>query len=152
MSRPDREIPSEIRALFDDDEIAEIGAHPIVLGESTERDAIDMAIAWAAHVEKIDADRALPWEDRSVWTEHDLAAALYIRDFLRDALNKLSASLRDRLQQYVATVDEHFRSYTVDDPAERMGRVAHIDLAGREWWWRRVPDSGPIVEDLAHYS
>jgi hypothetical protein len=148
---PEREIPPQIRALFEDDEIAEIGAHPIVLGENTERDAIDMAMAWSAHVRKIDADRALPWEDRSVWTEHDLAAALYIRDFVQLALDKLSVSLRDRLQQYVTTVDDHFRSYTVDDPAGRMGKVAHVDLAGRGWWWRRVPDSGPIVDDLRRY-
>ena len=148
---PNRIIPPQIRAMFDDDEIAEIGTHPIVLGESTEGDAIDMAMAWAAHVQKIDADRVLPWEDHSVWTEHDLAAALYIRDFLQLALDRLSPSLRDRLQQYVTTIDEHFQSYTVDDPAGRMAKVADVDLTGRPWWWRRVPDSGPIVQDLANY-
>jgi hypothetical protein len=148
----EREIPPQVRAVFTDQEIAEIGAHPVVLGESTERDAIDMAIAWDSHVRKIDADRSLPWADRSVWTEHDLVAALYIRDFLEQALNQLAVSLRDRLQHYVATVDEHFRSYTVDDPAGRIGKVAGVELAGRAWWWRRVPASGPIAQDLAGYA
>lgn len=143
-------IPPEIGAKFDDAEIAEIAVHPIVLGEA-DHDAIDMAIGWAAHVQKIDADRSLPWEDRSVWTEHDLAAALYIRDFLQDTLDKLRPSLRDRLQEYVGTVDEQFRSYTVDDPDGKMGRIAHVDLNGRPWWWRRVPVDGPIVRDLANY-
>jgi hypothetical protein len=30
-----------------------------------------------------------------------------------------------------------------------MAKIADVDLAGRPWWWRRVPVSGPITEDLA---
>ena len=51
----------------------------------------------------------------------------------------------------MTSIDERFRSYTVDDPAGRMGKVADVDLTGRPWWWRRVPESGPIVQDLANY-
>jgi hypothetical protein len=32
-----------------------------------------------------------------------------------------------------------------------MATIAEVDLTGRPWWWRRVPDSGPITEDLARY-
>ena len=151
MTVPDREVPPKIRALFDDDEIAEIAGRSIVLGEDTERDAIDMAIAWDRHVRKIDADRALPWEDHSVWTEHDLAAALYIRDFLERAMGQLPGTLRERLAAWVAGVDEQFRSYTADDPDGKMAKIADVDLTGRPWWWRRVPVDGPIVRDLANY-
>jgi len=55
-----REIPPDLRALLSDADLAEIGSRPITLGESTERDAVDMTVAWAKHVAKIDADRSLP--------------------------------------------------------------------------------------------
>lgn len=151
MTERQREIPPEIRSLFDDVEIDEIAAHPVILGEDTERDAIDLAISWSAHVSKIDADRVLPWSDRSVWTEYDLAAALHMRDFVQMALDRIPTKLRDRMQQVVDATDEQFRSYTIDDPRGRMATVAGVDLAGRGWWWRRVPETGPIAQDLAQY-
>jgi len=67
-------------------------------------------------------------------------------------MGKLSDSVRARLGVWVTAVDERFRSFTVDDPDGRMGKVADVDLTGRPWWWRRVPVDGPIVEDLARYS
>ncbi|MCU7730150.1 hypothetical protein ODJ79_41090 [Actinoplanes sp. KI2] len=143
-----REIPPNLRGLLSEADLAEIAAHPITLGEGTERDAVDLVVGWAKHVEKIDTDRALPWEDHSVFNEHDLAAALHIRDFLERALGELNASVRERLAVWVAVVDEHFRSFTVDDPDRRMGAVADVDLTCRPWWWRRVPIDGPIAEDL----
>jgi len=146
-----REIPPDLRALLSDADLAEIRAHPIVLGTDPERDAIDMAVAWAKHVAKIDADRALAWTDHSVWNEHDLAGSLFQRDFLERAMGQLPTALREKLAVWVAGVDGRFRSFTVDDPDGKMARIADVDLTGRPWWWRRVPDSGPIVEDLARY-
>ena len=146
-----REIPPDLRALFSAADLAEIGTHPIELGDGIARDTIDMAVAWVKHVAKIDADRTLPWEDHSVWNEHDLAAALHIRDFLERASGELSASLRERLAVWVAEVDERFRSYTVDDPDGKTDKIADVDPTGRPWWWRRVPIDGPITRDLANY-
>lgn len=147
-----RIIPDEVRSLFSEAELAEIAAHPVILGENTERDAVDLAIGWEKHVQKIDADRALASSDHSVWTEHDLAAALFLRDFLQLALDRLSPSVKARLERHVAATDGQFRSYTVDDTRGRMAAVAHVDLAGKPWWWHRVPVSGPILEDLARYG
>jgi hypothetical protein len=147
-----RIIPPEIRSLFSEAELAEIAERPVILGENTERDAIDLAIGWQKHVQKIDADRDRPWSDRSVWTEHDLAAALFLRDFLQLGLDRLSPSVRDRLGRHVAATDAQFRSYTVDDPDSPIALVAHVDLSAKPWWWRRVPVSGPIAEDLARYG
>jgi hypothetical protein len=146
-----RIIPAEIRSMFSDAEIAEIATHTVRLTEDTAPDAIELAMGWANRVQKIDLDRALPWSDRTVWNEHDLAGTLFVRDFLQDALEQLPATLRERLETWVAESDERFRSYTVDDPAGRMAKIAEVDLTGRPWWWRRVPDSGPITEDLARY-
>jgi hypothetical protein len=147
-----RVIPPEIRSLFSDAEIAEIAGHPVRLADDSELDAIDLAQTWANRVQKIDRDRALPSSDHSVWTEHDLAGTLFARDRLQRGLEQLPPALRERLESWVAGVDERFRSFTVDDPAGRMGTVANVDLGQRSWWWRRVPDSGPITEFLTMYQ
>ncbi|GIF24273.1 hypothetical protein BJ973_007753 [Actinoplanes tereljensis] len=141
-------IPPELTALFDAADTAEIKAR----AHARAGDALELAVGWAGRVEKIDRDRALPWSDRTVWNEHDLAGALFLRDFLQDALDDLPPPIRRKLTPFVEASDERFRGYTVDDPAGRMGTVAEVELGGRAWWWRRVPDSGPIVEDLARYS
>jgi hypothetical protein len=146
------DIPFEIRSAFNDSEIEEIKANRIRLSGNTERNTIDLAVAWAENVKKIDLDRALPAHDRSVWNEHDLAGALFLRDHLEKSLNQLRSSLREKMERYAAKTDERFRSFTIDDSGQRMARVAEIDTAGRSWWWFRVPASGPIAQDLSRYQ
>jgi hypothetical protein len=97
-----RELPAELRSTFDDGEIAEIEASKLSLSESTKVDAFDLALSWASKVRKIDLDRGLPWSDRTVWNEHDLAGTLFWRDHLQRSLDQLPAALRTRLQQFVA--------------------------------------------------
>ncbi|MFJ6750434.1 MULTISPECIES: hypothetical protein [unclassified Streptomyces] len=137
--------------MFNQVEVDEIQAATVKLGGNTQSDSIGLAVAWQKNVSKIDSDRSLPATDRSVWTEHDFAGALFLRDHLERALQQLSPSVREKLERYVAEADGLFRSCTVDDPELRMLRVAEIDSAGRKWWWSRIPDSGPIAEDLARY-
>ena len=137
--------------MFGPDELTEIAARAIPFGNDQVVDALQFAAGWATRVAKFDADRALAWTDRTVWNEHDLAGSLHQRDFLERSMAQLPTPLRERLTAWVAEVDERFRSYTVDDPDGKMAKIAEVDLTGRPWWWRRVPDSGPIVEDLARY-
>jgi hypothetical protein len=146
-----REIPAEIRSVLTEDEISDIADHPLALADGTKSDAIDLAVAWALHVRKIDQDRALPWSDRSVWTEYDLAGALFLRDRVENALNKLPSTLAIKLRTYVDTSDAAFHSFTIEDYGERIAKIASVDVIGRGWWWFRVPDSGPIAQDLAKY-
>ncbi|HEX5203379.1 MAG TPA: hypothetical protein VFW27_25895 [Actinoplanes sp.] len=146
-----RAIPSDLVSLFDAAEIAEIESRTVPLSGDRTADALELAAGWAGRVDKLDRDRALPWSDRTVWNEHDLAGSLFVRDFLQQALNGLPETTRRKLAEWVGAADQRFRGFTVDDPAGRMSRVAEVDLGGRGWWWRRVPDSGPIVEDLARY-
>jgi hypothetical protein len=143
--------PDQVRALFNDTELAEFAARPVRLGADRSLDALELTASWASRVEKIDRDRNLPWADRTVWNEHDLAGSLFVRDFLQEAIDGLPAPLQERLAAIVGTSDQRFRSYTVEDPVGRMGRVADVDLAGRGWWWSRVPGTGPIAQDLARY-
>ena len=146
-----RHSSADIRSSLGADELREFDAAKIKLSPSSERTALDLAEAWAANVAKIDADRALDPGDRSVWTEHDFAGALFVRDFLRQALDELRPHLRAKLQPFVTEVDDHFKSYTVDDSGQRMAGIAVVDLVGRGWWWFRVPESGPIAVELLTY-
>jgi len=138
-------------SLFGPDEIAAIESRAIPFGSDETVDALRFAAGWATRVAKFDADRSLAWTDRTVWNEHDLAGSLHQRDFLERAMGQLPGGLRERLAAWVAGVDERFRSYTVDDPDAKMAKIADVDLAGRPWWWRRVPIDGPITQDLANY-
>ncbi len=138
-------------SLFAPAEIADIESHAIPFGSERTVDALQFAAGWAGRVAKLDADRALAWTDRTVWNEHDLAGSLHQRDFLQRALGELPDPLRERLAAWVTGVDDHFRAYTVDDPDGKMAKIADINLAGRSWWWRRIPVDGPIVRDLRNY-
>ena len=143
-------VPAEILAMFSAEELTDIAERKPQPGED-KPDAIDYARAWELHVEKIDSDRALPWTDHSVWTEHDFAGALFQRDFLDTTLSRLDPVVVGKLRPYVEKTDERFRSFTIDDSGDRMARVAGVGSSGRGWWWYRVPSSGPIAEDLAGY-
>jgi hypothetical protein len=147
------EIPTaDFRSSFTAEELDEFEAGRLSLSDTVSRTALDLAEAWAANVDKIDVDRTLEASDRTVWTEHDLAGALFLRDHLRQSLNGLRPALSKRLEQHIAETDDRFRSFTVEDSGRRMARIAAVDLAGRDWWWFRVPASGPIAVELSNYT
>jgi hypothetical protein len=148
-----QELPAELRALFNDEEIAEVESAKVRLSEQTSVDAFDLALSWASKVRKIDLDRALPRSDRTVWNEHDLVGMMFWRDFLATGLDQLRPELRAKLQQFVGQADDRFRSITIEDSGQRMMVIAGVEPStNRAWWWYRVPETGPIAEDLAGYS
>lgn len=109
---------------------------------------IELATAWALHVRKIDADRTMPPDDPGTWGPHDLVAALYIRDFLADCVSRLSAELRDKVITAIRPYDEMFREVTQPDGEHLVARAAALSLEDRSWWWYRIPDSGPMLDEL----
>ncbi|GAB2737948.1 hypothetical protein [Kitasatospora kifunensis] len=144
---------TRLRSLFSEAELAQLAAHRVPFAVGDERDAAELAGAWAAQVARIDADRALPPFDRTAWNAYDLAGALFLRDHLATALAKLPSDLRERLEQaIVQEVDDHYRSFTVVDDGRRMEQIAQLELVGRGWWWFRVPANGPIADDLLRHE
>lgn len=144
------DLSEALRTMFTDDELTELTKVTVQQGPRRSS-VLNLAAAWSAEVNKIDDDRALPDTDRTVWTEHDLAGALFLRGFLEEALSQTPADRQERIRRYVHTVDQRYRGFTVEDSGERIAKVAGVDMTGREWWWFRVPDSGPIKRALASY-
>jgi hypothetical protein len=107
---------------------------------------------WRQHVDKIDAERSLSYDDPAVredvrvWGAHDLAAALYIRDRVEQALAEPDAPPQAR--EMVAVVDAKFMAGTRPGGRRLISLLLNEDLSGTPWWWDRIPTSGPIAEEL----
>lgn len=141
----------ELASTFSADELMVVADCAWVDAYGRPHDGLTMTAGWVSHVAKLDSDRALPWTDHSVWTEHDLAAALFIRDFLAHALAELPSVIADRLMQVAAETDAQFLSFTIEDPGRRMDQVADVDGESRGRWWSRVPVDGPVAHFLSRY-
>ena len=145
-----------ISARFTAAERAVIDEHAHVDPYGTRDNALSLTVSWAAHVDKLERDRALPWDDHSVWNEHDLVATMIMRDRLVRALGLIPTELAERLSIVASEVDERFRSFTIEDSGVRITRIANLEAPDtpvpNDWWWHRVPVDGPVAIDLSHYD
>jgi hypothetical protein len=104
----------------------------------------DLVDSWSGHVLRLYEERDQRWDDRTrdLWGLDDLAAAYLIRDRIDRAME----SIERRPPHSVGLADAMLRSFT----EESDGSWAKLagEPPGARWWWRRVPTSGPIVEQL----
>lgn len=142
------ESADEIRARFDDGEVAELESCRHQVNEWRSFGVLDLLVSWALHVEKIDSDRLGSAADRGVWGGYDLVAAYSVRDFLAGCLERLGNPLRGKVIGVVESYDTQLRSITVDDEKQVLRRYVDSDLTDAPWWWHRIPDSGPLLEEL----
>ncbi|MBQ1540732.1 hypothetical protein C5708_01765 [Caulobacter sp. CCUG 60055] len=69
------------------------------------------------------------------------------RDGLELAVAKCSPTLRAKLVACIEPADQTFKSRTKLDTEGVLAYFFRIDdLPG--WWWRRVPETGPLAEAL----
>jgi hypothetical protein len=141
---------SEVAAAFDPADLATLDQESVQLPGDGVTSASRQIVGWLVHVRKLAADLGRSRADRGVWNEHDLVAALEIRDRVEEALAQLDRPLRKRARAFVDRIDQEYQSFTRDDDQRILGRVLGADLVARSsWWWSRIPASGPIAEDLA---
>lgn len=143
--------------MFTDDELTEIAGCAEGDAWGDPRNSLGLVASWAVHVATFDRDRPLAWDDRSVWNEYDLVAALHIRSGVESSTARLPAPLSARLAEVVQRTDELFRSFTVEDSGVRITRISDSNAnppipVPDGWWWRRVPMDGPIAKDFTHYD
>jgi hypothetical protein len=142
------EYPYGISDELSADERAQLEATVVPLGFGRTRTAADLVVGWAAHVTRLHAEHGLmPAREDDVWTAQDYVAALIIRDLTERALGQLEPGLRERAGAVVARFDELLRSFTEHDERGLVRRLAGGD-ASPQWWWDRLPVSGPVRADL----
>ncbi|BDT84909.1 hypothetical protein [Nocardia cyriacigeorgica] len=139
--------PKDLSDNFDEEDLRQIEVNKYRLG-STEVTILDLAASWAAHVEKIDTDRPKSMMDRTAWGGYDLLAAMSMRSSFENCLHAFSGPIVSRLMDTIKPFDDRFRSITVPDTKGLVQSFADEDTSARPWWWHRIPDSGPILEEL----
>lgn len=146
------DYPYGISADLTPDERAVLQGTFVELGFRRTRTAADLVVGWASHVTRLVGERDLRLaEQRDVWNAHDYVAALIIRGLVRRALEQLDAGLRERTERAVARFDDELRSFTEPDERGLLRRFA-ADDAGEDWWWGRIPVSGPVRDDLDTFA
>ncbi|MFF2624830.1 hypothetical protein ACFVUN_03545 [Kitasatospora griseola] len=104
--------------------------------------------SWKDHVGKLEADLSLTSSNRSAWGAYDLVAALVLRDFIHEKLGTLDATLRSRVEPLLSEIDIRFKSFTEPDDQLRVEMLDARPGSEREWWWKRIPVTGPAREDV----
>jgi len=126
-------------------------ATQVPLGYGRARTAADLIVGYAAHINKLVAEHDLQPEDRDAWNAHDYVATLIIRDLVERGLGLLDDDLRARAAQAIAHVDDQLTTYTEPDQRHLVRRFA-AEEAGRDWWWDRIPRSGPVRVQLLGFA
>lgn len=142
------QYPYGISEILTQDDRQRLEATAVSLGHGRSMSVADLVVGWAAHVTKLSDERNLkPGEDRDAWNGHDYIAALIIRGFVERGLDLIDGECRARATQVVDRIDRVLTSYTEPDTQGFVRRFA-IDDAGPQWWWDRLPQSGPVREEL----
>ena len=92
-------------------------------------------------------------------TDNELLAQFAVAEYLDLALwvghkpgtdHLLDADLRASATQAVERFDDLLRSFTEPDERGVVRRFSpdDADTDGQEWWWGRIPTSGPVREEL----
>lgn len=143
---------NEPNAHFTDGERMELQACRYQVTPDTSLSIIQLAASWAAHVRKIGADRTMPPDHPRTWGPYDLVAALHIRDFLARCADQLSPELKAKVITRILPYDQMFQDITQPDDNQLVARIEGESVADKPWWWHRIPDSGPMLDELRALS
>jgi hypothetical protein len=109
---------------------------------------------WAGHVLRLRSDALDPPAIDKSWGMHDLVAALYIRDAVERSLTAVFDEEHQRVPFALESADELFRTFTFEDVRipDLIRKIEDESTEHRGWWWLRVPESGPVFEDLLPFG
>lgn len=115
-------------------------------------DLIWLVGGWYQHVGKLLADLPFGDEDRTVWGAYDLVAAVTLRSRLGALLSRTTEDVAPELRAAVDEVDQSFLDFTEEDGRGALLRLGEFDPTPEEWWWFRVPKSGPARRELDRFQ
>lgn len=103
---------------------------------------------WDRHVQRfVGGIQSIPIRDGVVWGVDDYAAALTMRSMIEDVRSKVPGPLVRPFDAWLDHVDCQYKDFTVPDDRGLMSRWMHRETPD-QWWWHRVPRSGPVRDDL----
>jgi hypothetical protein len=103
---------------------------------------------WKVRVFAGQLERSAMEPDPKVWGADDLAGTLFDRDRVENMLARVPEALAERVRGVVDEFDAEYRAFTVDDAQDEITRVGRVSHERNGWWWHRIPDRGPVREEL----
>lgn len=132
-----------------DDDLAYLATVTVVIAPGRSLDLVTLVRAWRSHLAKFETDLfAVRAPDRPVWGAHDYIAALCFRDWIAQATALLPLDLRHSVDRAVAEIDRRFLAFTQPDVDNRVEHAADDHDPTHDWWWHRLPRSGPVHDEL----
>ncbi|MFI6045243.1 hypothetical protein ACIA8C_26675 [Nocardia sp. NPDC051321] len=110
-----------------------------------------LLLSWATDVLDMEANPTRApdaWNARKV---SDLTYSLSRRDTIERLLPALSEPLRSAVDTWLAEYDHIYTSFTVDNTDRWIAWKGRRVRDGLNWWWYRIPPSGPVAEEYRSY-
>lgn len=104
--------------------------------------------SWLDHVINIEAEINLNESASGVWGINDLVAALEIRSFIARGVAIVDVNSIDGFMQALGGIDLRFKHFTENDESGVVRGVGEIERSIGEWWWDRIPRTGPIRREI----
>ncbi|MDR7279067.1 hypothetical protein [Catenuloplanes atrovinosus] len=124
----------------------------VTVAPGRQLDVLTLIAAWRAQVARFEADLLAPSGGRPARGARDYVAALYFRDWIAQASAVLPTGPRHRLDRAVADLDARFLALTEPDIDGLVDRATDDPDSTRDWWWHRIPRTGPVRDDFRrHY-
>jgi hypothetical protein len=116
-----------------------------------DRSLLSLIDAWSAHVLKLYEELDLDLDDltASTWNADDLVGAYILRDAVETGLNQLHGLTGEpREVASLRATDQLLVTFTFDDADGLLNRRMANVSERSGWWWRRLPQRGPVIQDL----
>ncbi|WP_033339754.1 hypothetical protein [Catenuloplanes japonicus] len=131
-----------------EDDLAYLATVTVTVAPGRSLDVVTLVRAWRSHLATFEADLFAAGGGRPVRGAHDYIAALCFRDWIAQATALLPEDLRRALDRTVAEIDRRFLAFTQPDVDNRVERAADDHDPMHDWWWHRLPRSGPVHDEL----
>ncbi len=106
-----------------------------------------LAKGWEGHIQRLIRESGEP-ENKGTWGAHDYFAALHLRRFIARGSAQLDEDLVLLVSARVLKTDAALQEWTEDDLPGLVARFADVTPEADEWWWRRIPRTGLVRQQL----
>lgn len=148
------EVLAAVEARFTAVELAELAQLNSSSSGQPKFRLVNQVATWGYEVQRLSGqlDRSLAERDPAILGAYDLVGALFTRDRAETATAGAPDSVRGRVREVLDGFDAAYRAITVDDARDEITRAADVRRFRAGWWWHRIPDRGPVRQELDGFS